>query len=285
MLTDSFITQQIHRDIRWLLNSPPLMSIPAEHDATHWLHDQSHMPQQDESTVFEPDFWQHRLGFYYENLLNHILTKALQPIELKRNIQVRNKTQTLGEYDFLVRFNDTDAYHIECAVKFYLCTGDGSNLNQYEGPNRRDRLDLKWNKMINKQIRLSKTRDGREAADNLNLIPNHTLILIQGYLFYPFATPPCPQRLHPDINPKHQQGWWLRNQQLPTILEDQLRYLILNKPYWLSCPNQPESQLMTAEALSSHLEEQRHPQFVVRLEKAEEGWKEKDRGFVVQNDW
>lgn len=285
MLTDSFITQQIHADIRWLLESPALMLLPADQDGTHWLHRHTSALNPDDKAIFEPQFWQHRLGFYYENILNYILINLSLPIEIKRNIQVRSKTNTLGEYDFLVRLNDTDTYHIECAVKFYLCTGDGSRLDQYEGPNRRDRLDLKWNKMRNKQIRLSKTTDGYKTAKHLNLVPNHTLILIQGYLFYPFTTPPCPQHLHPSINPNHQQGWWIRNLHLNKILDDQLRYLILNKPYWLSCPELSEGELMTAESMMHYLEEQKHPQLIVRLEHTAEGWKEKDRGFVVQNDW
>lgn len=285
MLTDSFVTHQIHADIRWLLNSPSLMALPEAQDAAHWLqHHASLLPHNNKDT-FCSQFWQQRLGFYYENLLNHILLNRIQLTELKRNIQVISKLGTQGEFDFLFRMSVSDIYHIECAVKFYLCTGDGSDLTQFEGPNRRDRLDLKWNKLINKQIQLSTTPDGHATAEKLNILPNHTLILLQGYLFYPFTHPLRSDRLHPAINPSHQQGWWLRNHQLNHILADDFRYQILNKPYWLSCPDLPENELMTAEMIDKRLKEQKHPQFIVRLERPDTRWIEKDRGFVVHDNW
>ncbi|WP_370280778.1 DUF1853 family protein [Pontibacterium sp.] len=283
MLTDSFVTRNILADIRWLLTTPSLMSLPQDMDGVHLLKEMSAL----EDTSVESTEWsksiQRRLGYYYEDLFNSVLERTAYISDIKRNIQVKDTNRTVGEFDFIVQTPQGNTLHIECAVKFYLCTHDGSELSHFEGPNRKDRLDLKWDKLLYKQIRLSKTDAGRAKIQALNLETPQTAVLIQGYLFYPLGQPTT--TLHASINPNHLRGWWVRNEHRTQILDDQLRYQILNKPFWLARPAIPEAELFTSDQLNEELNEQHHPQLIVRLTKNDEGWCELDRGFVVQNGW
>lgn len=248
MLTDSFVTHQVQRDLQWVINSPPLMT-PEDCDTDVQICDltallsSSHDQLICASNSISTEFIHTRLGIYYENLVNLILKSSANLFDIKRNIQVIENKKTLGEYDILCRTMQGQNLHIECAVKFYLCTGDGSELSHFEGPNRRDRLDIKWNKLINKQLQLSGTDAGRTSAQALNAAPTQKLLLLQGFLFYPFErwTKGIDQlgKLHPLLHPHHNRGWWLRQPNMDAVLSDKYRYQILSKPFWLHCPDQP----------------------------------------------
>lgn len=283
MLTDSFVTRNILADIRWLLTTPSLMSLPRDMDGTHLLKEINIQACTSVESSALPESRQRRLGYYYEDLFNSVLERAAYITDIKRNIQVKDTNRTVGEFDFIVQTQQGNTIHIECAVKFYLCTGNGSQLSHFEGPNRKDRLDLKWDKLLNKQIRLSETEAGRATTQTLNIQPTQTAVLIQGYLFYPFGQPAI--TLHVSINPGHRQGWWARNEHRAKIFDNRLRYQILNKPFWLSRPDIPETELLTCDQLNKAIERQSHPHLIVRLTRKDGDWCELDRGFVVQSGW
>lgn len=283
MLTDSFATRNILADIRWLMSAPSLMKLPQDMDGTILLKKICALEGAVVKPISLPKHTPRRLGYYYEEILNSILESSTYIYDIKRNIQAKYANRTVGEFDFIVQTPQSGTFHIECAVKFYLCTYDGTDLSHFEGPNRKDRLDLKWDKLIHKQIRLSETDAGRATIHALNLQAPHTAVLIQGYLFYPFGQPVT--TLHASINPDHLRGWWIRNEHRAQILDDQLRYQILNKPFWLARPAILESELFTCDQLNQELKEQQHPQLIARLTKENGDWCELDRGFVVQTGW
>lgn len=283
MLTDSFVTRNILADIQWLRTSPSLMTLPPDMDGVHLLREISTRGDIRVESTEWPNSLQRRLGYYYEDLFNSVLTSTPYISDIKRNIQIKEANRTVGEFDFIVQTQQGITIHIECAVKFYLCTGDGSELSHFEGPNRKDRLDLKWDKLLHKQIRLSETDAGRATTLSLNMHPTQTAVLIQGYLFYPFGQSAC--HLHASINPNHLQGWWIRNEHRKQILDETIRYQLLNKPFWLACPAIPETELVSSKELDKLLTEQHHPQLIVRLRQRDDDWCELDRGFIVQNGW
>lgn len=260
-----------------------MMKLPQQLDGIQFLKDINTQTSSADTPVIQPDIAHRKLGYYYENILNSILSNNPYISDIKRNIQAREDKKTVGEFDFLVQNQKGENIHIECAVKFYLCTGDGTKLSHYEGPNRRDRLDLKWDKLLNKQIRLGETVAGRTAAQSLNMYPTQTVVLMQGYLFYPFNQ--TIQTLNTAINANHLRGWWIRNENRENILDSALRYQILEKPFWLTRPAIADKELLTDAQLNEYLTEQRYPQLVVRLTERDGEWSESDRGFVVQKGW
>lgn len=268
-------------DFNWIMSSPSLMNIYNEQDACHWLHSTGDMADNLPAThSLRDELFNYRLGIYYENLVNYILSNLSQPADIYRNIQVKKEKRTLGEFDFLIR-QACQNTHLECAVKFYLRTGDGSELCHFIGPGKRDRLDLKWNKMLNQQSQLSGTSEGAKVCVELNVACPVKKLLIQGYLFHPFQQQDCPS-LHPDINPQHLKGWWLYAQELSQLGKEGL-FVELRKPYWLTLP--AEAECLDYAELVERIAEAGSPLLVARVEKGKIGLKELDRGFVVPNHW
>lgn len=98
---------------------------------------------------------QQLLGKQAEFLFEHLLKESPEYDILGANIQIQGATETLGEIDYLVFQKSTQSVtHIELACKFYLLDtvlGD-SLVEQWIGPNRKDRLSDKLSKLKNKQF-------------------------------------------------------------------------------------------------------------------------------------
>ncbi|WP_067864779.1 DUF1853 family protein [Neptuniibacter marinus] len=264
-------------DLFWILKCPSLIKLTNDEitSAVDWINEVE-TPLAFEA--LEVASTHNRIGYYYEQLVNQIINKQIQPIELKRNIQVIEQKKTLGEYDFLGRTEQYD-FHLECAVKFYLCVGDGSQLSHFIGPNKRDRLDRKHQRLLNHQLRLSDSPAGRAQCEVLNIHPSKKLMLLQGYLFYHLSQPCNLSTLHPEINPDHKKGWWIKQQE-QHLLSEQFNYAILEKPYWLS----PKvNSLKTLNQFKLVIDGSDKPLLVVRFDKTTGG--EVDRGFIVPNQW
>lgn len=274
----------LNNDIRWILNSPGLIRhdycLKAEH-----LIQQQHATQRSVSAqLVEQEKYSDShisLGIYYENLVEDIIRNLIQPTEIKRNIQIYKDKVTLGEFDFLFR-NDKTNFHLECAVKYYLRVGDGSELAHFIGPGKRDRLDKKWQRLISHQIALSGTAEGKQYCHERNLTPDQLIILLQGYLFHPlheWQSSGFEPQLNAAINPSHLQGWWLRETDLNLFDKNDCNFSIARKPYWLH----PKTDvILDYDTLAYALAKLERPELVIRLD---EQHKEIDRGFVVPKDW
>jgi len=268
-------------DLSWILNAPSL--IRDKHYpfilGTEWLNEIADSPDfAIENTVSGHP----RLGLYYENLVNVILNKSPQLTDIKRNIQVGENKTTIGEFDFIgQRHHDLTQidFHLECAIKFYLCRGDGSVLANFVGPNKRDRLDIKLDKMTTQQLLLSKTDAGSQCCSDLGIDPQVFVLLLQGYLFFHYDVWDKPLALHQAINPDHHRGWWLREDEV-NLLGENYFFAELIKPYWLSnqLSEYNEKQRFIAKNIPAN-----RPRLICRIDR--ETLKEIDRGFIVPRDW
>mgnify|MGYP000362633608 CR=1 FL=1 len=111
-----------------------------------------------------------RLGNYVERLVSYELTQDESIHILKENTQIISNKTTLGEIDcFLLQ--DNQPVHLEIAYKFYLYDASvGSNvLDHWIGPNRRDSLMLKLNKIKEKQFPLLYSDECRYLLEKLNV--------------------------------------------------------------------------------------------------------------------
>ena len=112
---------------------------------------------------------------------------------------------------------------------------------QWIGPGCKDRLDLKFNNMLDKQTRLSTTVEGTSALKELGATQLLREICLKGYFFYPLNGPfPPPQHSHQH----HARGHWLTLQNID-LLGDQNAWVVLKnilpqhfvvdaKPVWLA---------------------------------------------------
>ncbi len=235
-MTDfSGLTQQAVRDLYWACNSAAIVEfddypLPPVVDRD-WFSYQDQHPgalldhlQQGRS---------HFLGAYFEALWEFYLTHSPDTELFAKNLQVSvgagNKHSTLGEYDFIYYCKRRQRYvHLEVAVKFYLGVldnvadkadenGDGglSNMSRWLGPQKKDRLDLKYNKMLDRQLVLSRTSPGMNVLREAG-IEQEVLVeaCIRGVLFYPWLS--SGKTMPPPINSSvsHNRGDWVTLLQL-----------------------------------------------------------------------
>lgn len=226
-----------------------------------------------------------RLGRHFEQLLKAWLETSSRYELLASNLQVMAGKTTTGEFDFLVGCG-AETEHWEAAVKFYLGTGDGSDLACWFGPNTQDRFDIKYARLIDHQLRLADTPAAGKLLEKMGLTVTRSRCLMKGRLFHPwdrFAKGDF--LLPPGVNPAHEKGWWLSYFDFTRLFNDLgHRYVYLPKSLWLSPLvgediHNPLSFYETCELLESSLAEQ-----ATHLAIVSEG-REVSRGFIVGNAW
>ena len=243
------------RDLAWVINSPSLIKQQAgwpsiaEPENTlrdkwvaQWLLSLDAEPSALLSHLTQEK--SHFIGAYFESLWAFYLLSNPSYELIAKNLQANSKTRTEGEFDFIVFDIDSGHYiHQEVAIKFYLGFSkqnhhnfsDGQNI--WLGPQCKDRLDLKMDKMLNSQIKLSNKDSGKKALKSINIDPDtnniKTQLIMKGYLFYP----PNPSVVAPDIcNQNHLRGLWFTLDEFTTYIEesDFDAWALLTKPEWVS---------------------------------------------------
>lgn len=281
------------RTLAWLLDAPDLLdpaapewqgriaSLPRPDGATEeWLLALDANPAALHSTLDIQPLT--RLGRYAENLMAYYLSH--QDILVAHGVQVRaDQGNTIGEFDFLVR-QGTDLVHWEFATKLYLleASGDGRHADYFVGPNLADTLGAKVRKIMDRQLSLA----AHPAAQAC--IPEpvaYAQALVKGWLFYHGATP---SSASPDgVTPAHCRGFWRALQDFTRVSNGKI--VILPRLAWLAPAKlKPEDAMEYEEfhhAAMLHFSTSSTPVLVALLEE-KDGWLlERDRGFVVPDDW
>ncbi len=272
----------LRRDYLWARSAPSLMrSAAASFDSL--------LAHTTNTTALPGAGAQRRLGLYYEDLVAALLRDALASAPVHRNLQCVQGGVTAGEFDFLYR-SAGQWFHLETAVKFYLCCGDGSALSDFIGPGRRDRLDIKWQRLQQHQLALARHPAGKAELDRLGIELPRPQLLMPGYLFYRAGKHLASSALHADISAEHLRGWWLPARELERLpTGEDCRYAILPKLRWLAPARCAESDTLDWNSLRTELLHQPGPSLVAQLSRLTlEGslcWGETGRGFVVPDNW
>lgn len=243
----------------------------------------------------------HRLGYYFEALLQYWLQHWVGEGALAAHVPVRRNKQTLGEFDFLFTTPGSRALqHWEVAVKFYLAYQQSDGSVRYFGPQARDRLDLKLARLFEHQTQLATTDDGQKAiAQHITNNAFETIesqILLKGYLFYPAQRDWETAPLTSDgISTAHLRGWWTSVDVLHIpVMSAASRWYQVPRLSWLSPVQLTEVQ---AQALPNHQsllealsitqrKQELDPILLAELTQASDGhWREISRGFVVPEGW
>lgn len=220
-----------------------------------------------------------RLGNYFETLWRYWLEHNPRYLLLYANLPVRAGGTTLGEFDLLVHDRERGkTLHWELAVKFYLGVGDTSQPCNWWGPGRRDRLDIKTDRLLQHQSQLSRRSEARALISQQGLRIDETWVIMKGRLFYPrFGEYPPPR----GANPQHLRGFWLPAQQLSML--GRRRWLILDRHQWFApVSDTSAATLETLELLDWWNTGQ--PTYPVCIAAMIEGC-EQERGFIVPGDW
>ncbi len=164
----------------------------------------------------------HRVGRYFERLVQYWLVHVRQVELLAAGLQIRDGKRTIGELDFVYRDDDGAVVHCEVAVKFFLhYRNDG--VSDFPGPNASDNFELKTGKLFGQQLELSRVHypsvQRREA-------------FVKGMAFYRSERP---KMLPARMSDQHAAGRWIRAGELGQLLDGEpLAAAIAHKPHWLA---------------------------------------------------
>ncbi|HSC66090.1 MAG TPA: DUF1853 family protein [Cellvibrio sp.] len=297
------LRHQAVRDLAWCCCSPPIMSeVPDTEAMILPFHDEQLWPwlmeidQQPQALIaLIATVKSTRLGIYYETLWRFYFSQRPEWELLQHNLQVTRDGITLGAFDFLCR-RGNEYWHIETAVKFYLCDAqssqDAREWHRWVGPSNLDRLDLKLSHLRQHQLPL---HERTEAKLQLQMsyptaLSWKTGLCLQGYLFSPAGENYSPAFSHAI----HSRGcWWHLKDFIAYVRQySHLQWIILDRCYWLSPAQIDDScELFSGENLSRQLREaigklQRPILLAAMMEDSgAKYWVEEWRGFVVPDNW
>jgi hypothetical protein len=177
-----------------------------------------------------------RLGKYVERLVTHQLSNHNNIQILAKNIQIQQGTRTLGELDCILLQN-SHPIHLEIVYKFYVYD---PSLNHHElacwiGPNRKDSLIEKLEKLTQKQLPLLYSKECQNALKSLSIDTENMKqqVYFKAQLFIPLHT----HKLTVDhINPDCIVGFYIHKKELPQFKD--AKFYIPSKKDWLCIPHE-----------------------------------------------
>ncbi len=174
-----------------------------------------------------------RLGKRVELFLSHLLNNDSRFNSISENIQIQQEKITLGELDFIFKLKEQQV-HLEAVFKFYLLDVSVSNseIEQWVGPNRKDSLNLKIEKLKNRQLprlRLEETSKILQKK-GFDVKEMRQYVHFQAQLFIPYGTQPVFKILNKDCI----EGFYIFVNQLDQFQNCQ--FYIPSKTNWLANP-------------------------------------------------
>lgn len=202
------------------------------------------------------------LGMQAEALFEAFLIHSKFYDLLSANLQIHGKNYTIGEIDYIVRDIIRDKIlHIELACKFYLYDPDlsGSEEEKWIGPNRKDSLFEKLEKIKRKQFPVLHLPETIEVLKNLNIEkPSIQELCLKGFLF-------IPKQMGEQKFPVNYQrcivGHWIRFKDFEDE-DTHASYTIPNKKQWLLPPESMEdwySFTQIKAAIKNQMENKKSP--------------------------
>lgn len=176
-----------------------------------------------------------RLGKYIEHFVFFNLKQQKNVKLLVENVQIQEEKRTVGELDCLFTENETPI-HLEIVYKFYLYIPDlhKNELHCFIGPNRKDSLIEKLEKLKNKQLPLLYHSATKPYLKNINLKVNsiEQKVCFKAQLFIPLAEK---NLIFKKLNKSCVAGFYIYKKELH--LFENCKFYIPNKKDWLIAPH------------------------------------------------
>ncbi|MBD0831985.1 DUF1853 family protein [Aestuariibaculum sediminum] len=172
-----------------------------------------------------------RLGKLVERFVSHDLKQHPEISNLVEGLQIQKDKITIGELDALFLFKK-QPIHLEIVYKFYLydpLLGD-NELYNWIGPNRKDSLIKKLDKLKNKQLPLLFNSNTKHYLNRFNINANHfdQRVLFRAQLFLPYQGD---KNIFNLINPECVQGFYIKMKDLDVFKTS--KFYIPSKLDWL----------------------------------------------------
>ncbi|WP_250435989.1 DUF1853 family protein [Hanstruepera flava] len=207
-----------------------------------------------------------RLGKRVEHFVFHNLKQNPNVTLLAENLQIQHNNQTIGELDALI-VNKHKTIHLEIIYKFYLYDPHigSTELDHWIGPNQKDSLVYKLDKLTNKQLPLLHAPETQPYLERHGLdsasIDQQVLFLAQ--LFVPKSLQVAPT--FKQLNAHAVMGTFLRPSDLDAYTD--CHFYIPQKLDWLIMAHHTVSWLPYALfqlELQNLLDAQRSPLIWIR---------------------
>jgi hypothetical protein len=218
---------------RWCLFGPDLLANPGL-PLFRWSPDQEALL---DSLEPPPQPLLRRLGRRFEQHWHHAFATLPGWRVHGEGIQIRLQGRTLGELDLLVE-GDGEVWHLELAVKFYLCLRgqSGDAWSDWVGPGGRDRLDRKLERMGTHQLQICETTEARAILEELSLpSPTRSAAILRGVRFADWQAPRADA-----------EGRWCTLSEVDTALP---RARVLTRTEWLGFGDGPAADWLHGPAL------------------------------------
>lgn len=292
----SSIKVDILQDLNWLMQSQPLMLATSDvaifrpQDIDEAL---TYLPTNPPTCISSctytyPAQPAYRLGKHFEDCVDRLFESSTANNIIARNIVIQTSERTIGELDLIYQDSSSETIHLELAIKFYLLKKRGTQLTDFIGPAGHDRLDLKWDRLRQHQLPLSKTAQVTDFLQQQSIsLPTRRQLLLTGILFYAYENWQSTIVEGIGLNPQHQRGWWLEHNelaQLETTSQQQRGFIILPKWHWIGGPRHyNEPQLIDYNELILRTTADLWPNMVLMYERAHanEPWACKSRGLIL----
>lgn len=176
-----------------------------------------------------------RLGKYIERFVSFQLIQDESTELLVENIQINKDKTTLGELDCLLIKYDK-LIHLEIIYKFYLYDASVGNVEteHFIGPNRKDSLVEKLNKLKHKQLPLLYSKECKSYLRriNLNVEDIEQQVYFKAQLFVPFADKEVQLK---KLNQKCVSGFYIYQHEIRQFSD--CKFYIPTKKDWLIIPH------------------------------------------------
>lgn len=178
-----------------------------------------------------------RLGHQIEQVFLQLVQHSNKYEVLLHNLPIKNEERTLGEIDFILKdLRSSQQVHVELTYKFYLLdTSIKDPILRWIGPNRKDRLFDKLEKIKNQHFKLSHSSIWYKTLYNNGLfyknIENRTCFKAQ--LFMPYTNGNI--EIHP-LNPACIAGYWIGLKEFQNENFRHCQYYLPTKSEWPKHP-------------------------------------------------
>lgn len=205
---------------------------------------------------------------FVEQVIFQAIENDIHSTIIAKNIQIIENGITIGEVDCIYQ-NENELVHLEIVYKFYLfdpCISD-NQLECWIGPNRKDSLIEKLNKLRDKQFPLLHHKKTKEVLSQLNLATEeiNQKVCFKAQLFLPVNFPVDSIKT---LNTDCIAGFYFHLNQLDTL--NGCKFYIPTKIEWLSILNSNISWInfdIFKQQLNNLLKEKRSPLCFVKDKK------------------
>lgn len=177
-----------------------------------------------------------RLGHLIEKVVAALLQTSSKYNILYKNLQIIEAKNTIGELDFILENTiSKQCLHLELAYKFYLYDPSISDLlvNNWIGPNRKDSLVEKLNKLKTKQFPLLHHDCTKDKLSNINIHEVSQVLCLLASLFVPYQF----KGTFPEAYAKAIIGYYINYTTFLELNHTEKTYYIPSKKEWGISPS------------------------------------------------